>query len=320
VQPTSQVPLNVSLQYLGVKSNQAGSGEANIYLLLVITDGYEQETGRLLPAQGTFSLQGYQTIELNQEVFHTGSRGDSLKVCILAYKQNDPSWRTTILMPALAEIERSLRWGDYPSAKEILSTVDKHMEKATTSFSGGGDQLIGYYENVWGAGGSFGVGQYEGVGSDDLRLWFSIWSKEPPGLPLRPALLPDVSLQDVNIVSTVSTGDKRVDIIRIQNDEPHPISVVLKGTSLLTGEFYNSNIDLPADGFGWLEKEFGNNSPGTDTISYYLYFRGIELDSWSEELAVVPDQRRITLVEWRNSDGSTRNRENAGWDAGNPLY
>ena len=63
-------------------------------------------------------------------------------------------------MPALAEIERGLAWGDYRSAREILSTVDMHMEKSTIDFSSGGDHLIGYYEDVWGTNESLGIGQY----------------------------------------------------------------------------------------------------------------------------------------------------------------
>ena len=70
--------------------------------------GYQTAIDRFLPVDGTFSLNCYQAIALNQDVFHTDSAGDSLKVCILAYKQNDPLWLTAILMPALAEIERGL--------------------------------------------------------------------------------------------------------------------------------------------------------------------------------------------------------------------
>ncbi len=147
--PTSQLPLNVTIYDIGVKSNHAASGAANVYLLLVITDGYQKAVDRFLPAGSTFNLNNYQTIELNQNVFHTDSAGDSLKVCILAYKQNDPRWLAAILMPALAEIERGLAWGDYRSAGEILSTVDKHMEKSPIDFVNGGDSLIGYYEDDW---------------------------------------------------------------------------------------------------------------------------------------------------------------------------
>jgi hypothetical protein len=304
--PTSQLPLNVAIHYVGVKSNHATSGAANVYLLLVITDGYRQATDRFLPAGGTFSLDDYQTIKLNQTVFHTDSAGDSLKVTILAYEQNDPRWLPSILMPALAEIERGLAWGDYRSAKEIMTTVDKHMKKSATDFINGGDHLIGYFEDVWGANQSFGIGQYNGVGTDDFRLWFSIWSTEQPQPPPQPILLPDVTLDNVNMLSTVSADQTRTDIIRIENKELHPVTVTLKGASSMAGDFYDNTIEVPAEGFAWVENDAVSHRSGVDTISYDLYFRESKLDWWSGKLKVTSAVPHIALVEWRNSDGSTR--------------
>ena len=304
ISPTSQLPLSVTLHYLAVRSNQAASGTADVYLLLVVADGYQKAADRFLPAGGTFSLNSYQTIELNQTVFHTDNAGDSLKVCILAYKQNDPRWLTSILMPALAEIEQGLAWGDYRSAREILSTVDTHMEKSTIDFSSGGDRLIGYYEDVWGTNESLGIGQYKGVGSDDFRLWFSVWSTEQPKSPPQPTLLPDVTLDNVNMVSTARVGDTRTDIVRIKNVEPHPVAVTLKGTSSKTGDFYNNAIEVPAEGYTWVETDVISDSPGINTISYDVYFRDTKLDSWSDELKVSSSVPHVALVEWRNSDAS----------------
>ncbi len=303
--PTSKLPLNVTLQHLGVKSNQAASGAANVYLLVVVTDGYQKAVDRFLPAGGTFNLNTYQTIELNRRVFSTDSAGDSLKVSILAYKQNDPRWLTSILTPALSEIERGLAWGDYRSAQEILSTVDKHMEKSTIDFINGGDSLIGYYEDVWGTNESLGIGRYSGVGSDDFRLWFSIWSAEQPKSLPPSTLLPDVTLDDVNMVSTVRTGQTRTDIIRIKNEELHPVTITLKGTSLIAGNFYNNAIEVPAEGYFWLENDVVSSYHGIDDISYDLYFRETKLDWWTGELKVTSSIPHIALVEWRNSDSST---------------
>jgi hypothetical protein len=271
----------------------------------VVTDGYQKAFDRFLPVDDTFSLNSYQTIELNQDVFHTDSAGDSLKVTILAYKQNDPRWLTAILMPALAEIERGLAWGDYRSAQEILSTVDAHMEKSTIDFVNGGDGLIGYYEDVWGANESLGIGHYRGVGSDDFRLWFSIWSTERPLSPPLPTLLPDVTLDSVNTVSEVRIGQIRTDIISIKNGELHPVTVTLKGTSSTSGDFYDSTVEVPADGYLWLENELVSDQPGHGKIDYALYFRGTELDRWSDDLMVTSSVPHIARVEWRNSDGST---------------
>ena len=106
--PTSGIPLSVTLDYVGFKNFPNEEVPADIYFVTVITDGYEQATQQILPNGSTFQFDIYQTVELNQEIFHTDSAGDSLKVCILAYQQNDPAWQTAILTPALEEIARGL--------------------------------------------------------------------------------------------------------------------------------------------------------------------------------------------------------------------
>jgi hypothetical protein len=302
--PTSQIPLSVVIQDVGIKHNYVDSGTARVYFLLVITDGYRQANSRFLPADGTFDFNSYQVIEIDQEIFSTDSVGDSLKVCILAFKQNDPEWKVSILLPALAEIERGLSWNDFRSAPEILSTIDRYMAKSTTEFVGGGDTLIGYYEDIWGMDESLGVGQYQAVGSDDFRIWFSVWSEEEPGPQPYPVLLPDVTLDIVDVVSTVRIDDFRTDIIRIKNDELHPVTISLKGGSSMMGTFCNDTIEVPPQACAWVEKDSFSDSWGIDSISYSLYFRDAELDNWSGDISVGLS-RQVTLTEWRNSDGST---------------
>lgn len=301
--PTSNVPLNVTLHYFGVRSNHTTAELGSIYLLLVVTDGYQKATSRFLPGDGTFSLQDYDTVPVDQRIFSTDSAGSSFKVCILAYQQNDPQWRPSILEPALAEIERGLSWGNYRSTQEILSTVDEHVKQSTTSFTDGGDSLIGYWEDVWPDHESLGVGQYDGVGNGDLRLWFSIWSKSPPAPPEPPVLLPNVTLDDVDMVSTVSATQSRVDILTVWNREPHPLNVTVKGASSAGGDFYSKSLEVRANGFALVESRAACDTLGSVNVTYDLYFREIKTDSWSGVLVVNPSNE-ITVREWRSYDGS----------------
>lgn len=305
--PTSQQPLNVTIDYIGIKSNHAPASNmvGNIYLLLVVTDGYQKAFKQFLPVDGTFSLNGYETLELDQLIFYTNSAGDWLKVSILAYQQNDPRWLTSILIPALAEIKKGLDWADYRSVDEILSTVDDHMDKSTIDFINGGDSLIGYYEDVWGTNQSLGIGQYDEVGSEDFRLWFSIWSeiRSPP--PPQPTLLPDVTLNNVGMLSMVNTGQPRTDIITIKNEELHPVTVTLRGTSSKNGDFFSKDVEVPAEVNAWAVESYSvYQTPGPRTITYELYHRDRKLDSWSETLDVTRAPQ-VTLVEWRESAGSS---------------
>ncbi len=305
--PASGPPLNVILDYVSIKSSHtsASTASGSIYLLLVVTDGYQPVPVRFLPADGTYSLNDYETLKLNQQIFHTASAGNSLKVCILAFQQNDPQWLTSILTPALAEIERGLAWAEHRSFDEIMTSIENQMDKSTIDFTNGGDTLIGYYENIWGTDQFLGAGQYNGVGSDDLRLWFSIWSETQPQPPSQPTLLPDITLDNVDIVPTVSIGQTRIDIITITNRETHPVTVNLKGNSSKTGNFANYSLEVPAEVQSWAVENYAvSDTPGSRTITYDLYFQGTKLDFWSGTLEVTSTSQ-VKLVEWRNLSGSS---------------
>ena len=98
---------------------------------------------------------------------------------------------------------------------------------------------------------------------------------------------PDVSIDNVNMASFVNAGEVRTDIVTIKNRESELIVVRLKGYSSIDGEFYNSAVSIPADGYASVDIQSSFETPGIRSITYKLYYQGIEFDAWSGLLDVL---------------------------------
>ena len=97
---------------------------------------------------------------------------------------------------------------------------------------------------------------------------------------------PDVSIDGVGMVSYVDAGEVRTDTVTIQSNESELVVVRLKGYSSVDGEFYNSAVSIPADGYTTVEIQSSGETAGVRTISYKLYYQGAEFDAWSGLLEV----------------------------------
>lgn len=86
--------------------------------------------------------------------------------------------------------------------------------------------------------------------------------------------------------SYVNVGEVRTDTIKIENRESELIVVRLKGYSSIDGEFYNSAVSIPAEDDTTVEIQSSSGAQGIATISYKLYYQGVEFDGWSGLLEV----------------------------------
>jgi len=98
---------------------------------------------------------------------------------------------------------------------------------------------------------------------------------------------PDVSIDNVDMVSYVNAGQVRTDTVTIKSDESELIVVRLKGYSSVDGEFYSSAVSIPANDYASVGIQSSFETPGVRTISYKLYYQGIEFDAWSGLLEVL---------------------------------
>jgi len=99
---------------------------------------------------------------------------------------------------------------------------------------------------------------------------------------------PDISIDNVSMVSNVKAGELRTDTVTIKSDESELVVVRLKGYSSLEGEFYNLAVSIPANGYTEVETQARFNTAGPRSISYKLYYQGVEFSSWSGLLEVSP--------------------------------
>ncbi len=196
---TLNPPLNVTVNYIGVKDDHDPwdiiQGPGDIRLFLVVSDGNQTDEAVMPPREGTYPLNDYETVELAQRIFHTASVGDYLKIVIIAY-DDDPEERISQLLQVASILAPIL---GVPYVGDISAIFSQYEEQTGEPLFENTDDYVGYFEGFWGADESWGIGQHNAVGTEDFRVWFSIWSENvPPNIPI-PTLSPDVTIESVGV-------------------------------------------------------------------------------------------------------------------------
>ncbi|MCK4782648.1 MAG: fibronectin type III domain-containing protein, partial [Desulfobacteraceae bacterium] len=182
---TLNPPLNVTINHIGVLFDHDPIGPGDIRLVLLITDGKQTVQQIIPPLEGTFPLSDYETIQLDQRVFHTVETGDFLKIGIIAYDDDPESAISDTLHLALPILGTVLA---QPYLISIANALSEYEEITGKPLFENKDDYVGYYEGVWGSDESWGIGQYNAVGMGDFRVWFSIWSDSEPAPISQPTL------------------------------------------------------------------------------------------------------------------------------------
>jgi len=272
-------PLNLTIHYIGVISahdqEDIWDPDGEIQLLVLVTDG--RETLEVaIPIDGTgFDMGDFETQKINQRVFHTSSAGDYLKVSIVAY-----------------DIDSKEETLDYLSILEAFGVSGATPLKELYSLLPQEDDRIGYYESTRYAEEDWGIGQYSAEGIEDLRVWFSIWPDIEPESISKPSLLPDVRIQNVDIPVQARQspwGFIQYDhTLTIVNNESIDITVDWNAHASDTGDFSDGSKTIPANSSKSITKRCFYENAGSIEITYTIFYRGSELDSWSGTVNVVP--------------------------------
>jgi len=264
--------LNVTINYIGVKYAHGG----NVQLVVVVSDGETIDKRPIPLGENTFSMSDFDVKTINQRVFHTSSVKDNLKVNILAYHR-DQSKKDYLDMIQMME------WY-YGDGITMLKNLILNMPE--------NDKLIGYYDNTWYPDEDWGIGQYNEVGIEDLRVWFSIWSDSEPAAIPKPSLLPDVRIKSVSIPSETKQSawvNNTSHVLTLVNNEEHKIPVNWNAYSSITGNFDSGRATVPGNGHINIKKMYRyDQKPGPVEIRYTILYKGTELDTWSGTLTVIP--------------------------------
>lgn len=174
-QAPQAIPINVTLEYFGVKCNHDGEDvwdpDGEIQLLILITDGKEISQVSLPPDETGFKMGHFEVKRLHQPIFHTASVGEYLKLQILAY-----------------DIDSKEKTMSYLEILEAFGIPEASLLRQLYAMLPQEDDRVGYYERTWYPEDDWGIGQHAEVGVGDLRVWFSIWSDTEPAPPSKPSL------------------------------------------------------------------------------------------------------------------------------------
>lgn len=282
---TKNPPLNVTIDYIGVKLDHDPTnwiqGAGDIKLMVLITDG-EQSFEEILPGAGqSYSMNDYETKQIGERVFHTAAAGDNLKISIIAY-EDDPQI-SAIISSALTVLGPIV---GVPYVGDISSFLTTYESVAGKPLFENDDDYVGYYDNYWGSDESWGIGQHNAVGKDDFRVWLSIWSdREPAPVSPQPTLLPDVSIQTIDIPEKVEVGKEYIYYATLRNGESHSLEVTLTSSSSAHPEtvYRKDGIVIPANSKKRVEVDRVRFEPaGVRTMTYALLHRNREIDSVSK--------------------------------------
>lgn len=277
---TLNPPLNVTINYIGVKFDHDPSefwqGPGDICLVLVITDGKQTVQEQLPPGGGTYPLNDFQTFQLDQPVFHTPSVGDYLKVSLIAYDDDPESRVSDIIQVALPILGPIL---GIPHASDISAVFSQYQEETGRPLFENKDDYVGNFMGFWGSDESWGIGQHKAVGTEDFRVWFSIWTDNQPSPIPKPTLLPNVTIQSVDVPPEVEAGKYYSYNITLRNDESRSVNLTLDIKSSITGNVSSESITVLANNSIVLKREIKFEPAGVRTITYSILYKSQEIAS-----------------------------------------
>jgi hypothetical protein len=271
-------PLTIDLDYYAIKSTRQGTSlvPPKIQLYVMVEDGKTKETKCFPPNNEGMVMDDFHLEDLTSqgEIFRTSKVGEYLKISVLAYSCEDKE--TMLGMWRMIEAFE-------PDTGTMLRQMYEQMPQKKV--------LIGYYDNTWTSADGWGTtpGSYEEVGSNDLKLWFRVWSEDEPEAIAKPIFLPDVKILSVDIPYEVKRAPDLIQIpaeymythtLIIGNSESMDIWVDWKAHSSVTGDFAGGGVLVPAGGQTTISEDYWYKTAGSVEISYTIAYRGVELDRW----------------------------------------
>jgi hypothetical protein len=280
-------PLNVKIDYFGIKSTHKETYVVppKIQLHIVVDDGRVDRAFGFPASNEGMTMNDFHLENLGgQTVFNTASVGDFLRISVVAYSCEDKE-ATLALWKAMEAFQSGIT-----SLRELYERLPQKKV------------LIGYYEHTWYASENWGMtpGKYEAVGSDDLRLWFRIWSEKEPETTPKPSFGPEVSILDVMLPPDAKKRSPNEIVFvntypttfSLQNNEAVDITVDVtingQGRCLDAIAFTGGAVTMPRYGHKEITTKYYYETAGIKQITYTIYYDGIKLDTWSGTLNVLP--------------------------------
>jgi len=124
-----------------------------------------------LPAQEYFHLEQDDIVSVGSTIFHTSEVGEYIRLFFTGWEADGGSDEAIIYKAIGIAAIGALTSG---IAVPIASLFSGAIEDAIGTLFFAEDDPLGNYEQIWYSNELWGVGEYNDVGADNLRLWFTI--------------------------------------------------------------------------------------------------------------------------------------------------
>jgi hypothetical protein len=279
--PTPAIPIDVRLDYFGVKSTHQPQGyyvaRNKVQFFAVVDDGKSKQIFSYPSTNDGIPMDDFYLKDMGEQMlFHTSSISDYLKISLLAYSCEDRE--------AIIAIGKAL--GVFEPAMSTLMDFYQKMPQRK--------ELIGYYEHIWYPVERWGIekGQYP-IQANDLLVGFRIYSVNAPAPISKPTILPDVNITNLQLPTEakVSAGFMTTSYdhkFRIVNNETMNISINWDAYSSIKGNFASESVLVPSRGYYDVKKQYWYDKVGSVEITFSIYYKGNKLDSKSGTVKVIP--------------------------------
>jgi hypothetical protein len=179
---TPNPPIAVRLDKIGVYDNRedwARGEDGEVYVGIIVTDGKTIVEKQSPEGEGQhYKLKKNETVDIGTTIFSVDEVGEYIRIAAVGY-EDDGGQGEMLLYQALGAVGEAYISG---GASTLLEMTDISLGNLLAKIFGAEDDWLGSYENAWGSGDNWGIGQYQNIvlkderGVDCLRLWFTIES------------------------------------------------------------------------------------------------------------------------------------------------
>lgn len=173
IAPTPNPPVSIVLDKIGVIGNcehwlRGRHGE--IYAMVAVTDGVSTSEIRI-PGTGHYSMAAGDIVPVYMELFDTDNVGDTLRIGIVVWESDGGPIEQAVCTAFTRAVGV---WAAAQTGLPLEPLFVNILRELASDLCGFEDDHVGSYEGVWDKSNRWGRGVYEGVGSDNLRLWLRV--------------------------------------------------------------------------------------------------------------------------------------------------
>jgi hypothetical protein len=289
--------LNVTVHQIGIKAainrDQDLLKPDNIGLIFLASDGKKIKQGIIPPAEAIYFANDYALMELNEHILQITPKGDYLNIGIIGYDAAEPSLSDSLqkALPYLSSIFMRQKDGDMSKViADYKMITGKPLFENENNFAG-------YFQGSWSMDEAWGIRQYNSVGTDELKVWLSIWLNGEPSSEPEIELSPEVIVKSVDIASELKTNISYAYPITLNNKESNATSVTLNVYSSIDGDVSDKSVVVPANSNSEVRQQHVFQTAGVHKVTYTILSEGKRLCSLSKIVNIMAPDITVDSID-----------------------